>query len=278
MKRLIALGLIALPASAAADEVFLRGGGRITGEVLERRRDAVVVEVGPGRVTIPASRVERIVAGASPLALYRARVAALSATDVTGWLALAEWARQNDLLTQSRAAFEHVLTLQPNHPVAQQALGRVLLHERWVTPEESYRARGYVSFEGTWLRPEELRAILEERTARAEADRARAEADARLREAEARARVAEAEARRLEAEQRGMADGGIPYSWVIAGGAFGPFGQAAVPTFSPFPGDSTGVVIQAGPNRPALPRCPPRPRPQSGSGDPAQGRAARLKH
>ena len=53
---LLLLSTIVPPAVALADEVFLVGGGRLVGEVVEQRGDAVVIEVGAGRVTLPVPK------------------------------------------------------------------------------------------------------------------------------------------------------------------------------------------------------------------------------
>jgi hypothetical protein len=48
MKRgFVVIALVALP--VFADEVHLRGGGRITGEIVERPADAVTVDFGGAR-------------------------------------------------------------------------------------------------------------------------------------------------------------------------------------------------------------------------------------
>src|SRR5437870_2852600 len=71
-------GLLALPRPGGADEVYLRGGGRLSGVVVDRNASSVVVDVGPGQVTVAASQVERIVAGTPALALFRERSFRLS--------------------------------------------------------------------------------------------------------------------------------------------------------------------------------------------------------
>ena len=56
MNRKAAVALLALsPALAHADSVFLKGGGEIKGEVVERRADAIVMEVGQPALAKPAS-------------------------------------------------------------------------------------------------------------------------------------------------------------------------------------------------------------------------------
>lgn len=223
MKRLLAVLTAVLGASglARADVVHLKGGGRIEGEIVEDRADAVVVEVSAGRITIPRSRVEGTAQGTSALAQFRARSARLAGGDIAGWLALGEWARDHDLLTQARAAFEHVLAIDPTNARAHQALGDVLVAGRWLTLEDSRRARGLVEFDGEWVTPAERQALVAERAAETAARREALEAEARIREAEARARAAEAEARRIEADQQQAAGDGFPYPYVFGGG-FGP--------------------------------------------------------
>lgn len=225
MKRVIAIAVFVAAPGAFADEVFLRGGGSVHGEIVGRTESSLVMEVGPGRMTLPMSRVDHVVATTSDLAIYRSRAAALAAGDVAGWIALARWAEGRDLLTQSRVAYEHVLGVDPQNAAANEALGRVRLAGRWVTAEESYRARGYVPFEGTWVTPEERSATLADRTAEIRARQMTAEAEARAREAEARAAAAEADARRAAVEaQSATGVNGIPYPLVYGGGYGGVYG------------------------------------------------------
>ncbi|HEY3119063.1 MAG TPA: hypothetical protein VGL15_00450 [Vicinamibacteria bacterium] len=202
MSRVAFLGWLLFAGLAGADEVFIRGGGRLTGEIVERGPDSILVDLGYGQVGLSLVSVERIVASPSPLSLYEQRAARLGPDDVTGWLALGQWAGDHDLPGKARTAFEYVLSIDPDDEAAHRALGDVRIGDQWMTLEESYRARGYVRFEGAWVSPQERRAMLDDRLAAAQEDLLRAEADARVREAEARARAAEAEARRAEAELR----------------------------------------------------------------------------
>lgn len=211
IRMLLALAL--LPAAALADEVFLKGAGKVSGRIVERTETSVTVDVGGGTVTVPMSHVERIEEGRSALQVYEERAARLDARDREGWLALADAAAAQGLNTQARQAYERVLAIAPDDPAANAALGRVQLGGRWVTEEESYRAQGYVQFEGEWMTPAEQQALLQERSA-SDAEERRAAAEQRAREAEARAEEAEARAREAEAE----AQEGLPLWW----GAWGP--------------------------------------------------------
>jgi hypothetical protein len=228
MKAAIVVGalVLALPLVAGADEVYLRSGGRLSGIVVERRADGIVVDVGPGRVTLPASLVTRVVDGTPAFALFRERAARLADADVHGWLALAAWARDHDLLTQSTQAFEHVLAIDPGNAIAHREMGHVVVDGRWMTADEGYRARGYVHFEGSWVLPEERAAMLAERVAIAQARQAEIEAEARAREADARARAAEADARRAEAAA--APTDGIPLAMTYGAAPYGVYGGVVI--------------------------------------------------
>jgi hypothetical protein len=231
----------------------------------------VVIEAGPGRISLPMARVESIVKGTSPLESYRQRSRRLAPDDVAGWLTLALWAQEQGLATQARAAFERVAALDPGNATAQAALGNEVLGGRWVSREESLRARGYVLFEGSWVTPAEREGALAERAARARDEQQRAEADARIREAEARARTAEAEARRADSELGAAEGAGIPLWGSLA------TGFAGVPTLVAVcpvcghrhrPGFCTGVTVPPPPPRPL-----PTVHPADGAGNPSHRRS-----
>jgi hypothetical protein len=217
MRSALAIGMLLAAPAAWADQIFLAGGGVVHGEVVSRTASALVVEVGPGRMTLPMARVARVVESKSDLTAYRERAAALSSHDVAGWLALARFAESRELLTQAREAYERVLAVDPGNAAANAGLGRVQVNGHWLSREDAFRARGLVPFDGDWVTPEQHAAILADRIAAARAREASLEAGARAREAEARARVAEAEARRAEADAAASSSG-IPYPYVYGGG------------------------------------------------------------
>jgi len=205
--------VLLLPAVSRADDVYLKGGGKVSGRVVQRTATSVEVDVGAGKVTVPADRVERIEERRSALDDYYDRAGRLAATDAGGWLALGRWASDQGLSSQAREAYTRVLAVAPNDPEANSALGRVSVDGRWVTEEESYRARGYVELDGDWMTPAERDAILRERAATEAADRRQVESEARVRDAEARAREAEARAAEAEAAAAEPAQEGIPLWW-----------------------------------------------------------------
>ena len=62
--------ILLLPAVSRADEVYLKGGGKVSGRIVARTATSVEVDVGAGKVTVPADRVERIEERRSPLDDY----------------------------------------------------------------------------------------------------------------------------------------------------------------------------------------------------------------
>jgi hypothetical protein len=198
-----------LSAPVLADDVYLQGAGKISGRIVERTATSVTIEVSSGKVTVPMARVARIEERRSPLEEYEQRAAKLSPGDAAGWTALGDWAAANDMNTKAHEAWARAVAIAPNDPAANKALGNVQVGGRWVSEEESYKARGYVKFEGEWMTPAEQQRVLQERAAD-KADRARQDADRRARQAEEdRAREAEAQAKKAAEES---ADG-IPLWW-----------------------------------------------------------------
>lgn len=278
----LSAALVAGP--AASDEIFLRGGGRVSGVIVERTKDAVVVETAPGRLTLPMRRIERIVESRSSLEEFLDRAAALAPGDAAGWATLARWAADRDLVTQSREAWQRVLAADPAHPEANTALGRVELDGEWVSEAEAYRARGYVEHEGRWLTPAEHEALVRERAAEEASAREGREADLRVREAEARAREAEARAREAEAAaQPPVEDGGIPLWWgwggagVLLPGAWpppDPLPEPAPPQVPP-PAPRSTPPSSIGPTKPSGP--PPASAPVTPGERPDGGRSSVAK-
>lgn len=163
--------LALLPAVLSADDIYLKGGGQVTGEIVERSAATVTVDIGAGSVKVPMASVVRIATGMSPLQEVRARAAKIRPGDAAGWRDLGNLAASHGLATQSRDAYSRALAIDPADPVANRALGRVEVKGRWMSEEEGYRARGYVEFEGAWVTPAERAAIARERQALEAADR-----------------------------------------------------------------------------------------------------------
>jgi hypothetical protein len=223
----------ALPSAISADEVFLKGGGQLSGKITSRTAKSVEVDVGAGKIAVPASSVLRIEEGRSPLHEYEDRAGRLAAGDVDGWVALGDWAKSRGLSSQAREAYNRALAASPLDARANAGLGKVQVDGRWMSEEESYKAKGYVQFEGDWMTPAEQQALQRERAAEDARDRERHEADSRVREAETRAEEAEARAREAEAQSQPSSDG-IPLWYAWGGGpVYWPSGPNVTPPIAP---------------------------------------------
>jgi hypothetical protein len=196
VKRLfVIIALAAVP--ALADDVYLKGGGQITGQIVDHTDAWVTVDIGGGTITAKMSSVVKIDTNESPLQEYRRRAAQIPAGDAEAWRELARWAKSYSLSTQVRQAYREVLKTLPDDEEANTATGAVKLDGKWVTEEESYRARGYVQFEGKWMTPAEQQAILTER----QAEQAQAEADRMANEATVAGIEAEQQAEKKRQEE-----------------------------------------------------------------------------
>ncbi|MFV2073906.1 MAG: hypothetical protein ACC742_14815 [Thermoanaerobaculales bacterium] len=221
MKRgIVLIALAAVP--GFADDVYLRGGGQITGEIIARSEDSVTVDIGGGTITARMSSVDRIEKGTSPLQEYRARAGSIPAGDVEAWRELARWATGGALSSQAWEAYSQVVAILPDDQEANRALGRVQVDGRWVSEEESYVARGFVEFEGEWMTPGERQAILADRRAREEADRQAIDAEIEAEQEADRERKA---AEREEFRRGGFQQYGDPINW----------GWGAGPSYWPSP-------------------------------------------
>src|SRR4029453_2476179 len=120
MRKAIPILLAFLPAAAGeADEVYLKGGGQLSGKITSRTATKIEVDVGAGKIAVPVSGVLRVEEGRSPLHEFEERAGALAASDVDGWLALGEWASARGLSAQAREAYNPRAKRAPSHPRAQ---------------------------------------------------------------------------------------------------------------------------------------------------------------
>ena len=177
--------LITAASTTWADVVFLKSGGKVEGRVINRTESAVEVDVGAGSISLSMEKVDRIEEGRSPLDEYDERRHLLDDDDYDGWLSLAQWASDKAMATQARQAYEKVLSINPDDPEANSALGRVEVDGRWMSEDDAQRARGLVEFEGRWVTPAEKEsAMRQQQSARASSEQRRRDADAKAREAE----------------------------------------------------------------------------------------------
>jgi len=210
-------GIIVVIALAAAplfaDVVHLKGGGRITGEIVEQTAESVTVNIGGGNLSVGASSVVRIEKSTSPVQEFRTRAASIPPGDAEAWRELGDWAASGGQATLAGEAYSQVVAILPNDPEANRALGRVQYNGAWVTEAEAYRAQGFVEFEGEWMTPTERQSILRDREAREAADQKAWEAQMQAEAAEKREREAQEEADRRAFMTGGLPQYGDPIPW-----------------------------------------------------------------
>lgn len=218
-----------LSAPVFADEVYLKGGGQISGEIVEQSDTSITVDIGGGTLGVKTSQVLRIEKSVSPLQVYKQKAAAIASGDAAAWRELAKWAEHEALATQARDAWTQVARIQPDDPEANQALGRVQLDGAWVSEEDAYRAQGYVEFEHEWMTPGERDAILADRQAEAQAHQDAMQAQSEAEEAARQDQYAQEQAESDEFWQGGLPMLGDPllYSGYTGYGA---------PAYWPAPG------------------------------------------
>jgi hypothetical protein len=202
VKRLaLAVALVALPLSA--DELRLRGGGKVTGAIIEENSESITVDIGAGTIKVPASSVDGIDKSASPLQEYRAQAAKLASSDIDGWRKLGRWAQDHGLSMQAHEAYQKVHDAHPADAEANNALGLIFVDNHWVTEEQAYSAKGYVKFQGEWMMPAEATQIVRERDAAANANREAVKADVAATEAVVKEREKEQQRQDEEYRRRG---------------------------------------------------------------------------
>lgn len=221
---LLPLALVAA-SPAAGDTVRLRNGRSYEGVIAERTADGVRIRLAFGHLVLPHDQVLAIEKGDSALATYLERKAALESrhdASAAEWLALARWARGEDLAQGVREAATAAADLEPRLPGLEPLLrpfGIVLDEEagRWLPFDEAMARRGLVRFEGEWISVAEQRRVLEER--RRERELAAEEATARRLAALAAAMLAREE--REARQERRAAEAQAGYPWHAAPVALG---------------------------------------------------------
>lgn len=188
------------PAALLADDVYLKGGAKFSGRIVEQTETMISIDIGAGVVGVAMSRVDHVVKAPSALDAYDQKAAKLGPRDAQGWRELGRWAGQEGLSAQSRNAYQKVLAISPDDPEAREALGFVQFDGRWMTEEESYAARGYVKYDGEWMEP--ALAQLVQENAAAEQARQDAEREAQQQAMDQEIAQLQAEAQAAKAEKQ----------------------------------------------------------------------------
>jgi HEAT repeat protein len=155
---MVGVTIIVGAAIAGADEIVLRGGGRVQGKVLPdpKNPEKVRVLLMQGRTPLSLERPQilKVVPRESPLDEYTKRLEALSATAEAEY-ELGVWCEQQRLGDLARLHFEGALIHDPNFAPARKKLNHVAWGDRWLTPDELRRVQGLVKYKGRWITEDE---------------------------------------------------------------------------------------------------------------------------
>lgn len=173
-------GLGMLCGTVRGDVFHLHNGGRIVGTLVEPEPDphaekaeaSLAWEPRPWRIKTSAGAVVVLSREAvaehvrvRPALEEYERVKPTFPDTVEGQWRLAEWCREQDLVTLRKKHLERVVELDPEHEAARRGLGHVHLDGQWAHPREVMQTRGYVEHRGRWRLPQEID-LLEDRRRR----------------------------------------------------------------------------------------------------------------
>ena len=161
---LFAALVFGMGSAAMADEVILKNGRVIEGDVVELP-DKIRIRVEQGALTIQRDQVERVILKESWLSIYREKEVEVEDGSAGDHYRLGIWCRARFLARSAEAQLRLAIQKDPDHAGAHRALGHVFRDGEWMTKEEDLIRRGYTRYERRWISPEEqerLAAALEE--------------------------------------------------------------------------------------------------------------------
>jgi hypothetical protein len=193
MRQSILTALVAALAAstAAADEIQLTNGRKITGNVSKKDANKVVVEVGAGTITLDAKEVSSINPGKTPLNEYEERWGAVKDSKKASELwELATWAKSKGLTRYTAPLAAKVIEIEPDHAGARAELRHEKVGGKWLTFEQAQEARGLVFMDDRWVTKAEIQMMEKRRLEAKERATAADEARKQRREEERLARQA----------------------------------------------------------------------------------------
>ncbi|MCK6478728.1 MAG: hypothetical protein L6R43_00870 [Planctomycetes bacterium] len=141
---LLALPVLLLLASGPlpADTFVLRNGQEIDGfRIGKAGKSDLLLGNASGTRKVSEAVVAEVRPSADPPADFKRYWAGLGRKDADAAAALGAWAKERGLPEEAKRAFARALELKPDHPVAREGTGFVLVDGQWVAAEEVERAR-----------------------------------------------------------------------------------------------------------------------------------------
>jgi hypothetical protein len=147
---------LALSAVASADQVTLKDGRVLEGEIVEENEKSVKLKLKMGAMTIDRADVQEIVRKLTPQQEYRERLAKLDTASAEQQLEIGVFARRNDMKEEALGHFLAAWELDPSSKAAAtelKALDYHLVNGKWLTPDEYYPLQGYLKLDRKWYAP-----------------------------------------------------------------------------------------------------------------------------
>lgn len=152
------VAMIAGQGPARGDELVLRGGGTLQGELVEIEGRPGSVEVYTATSTRPyvmsRDKIARVVPEDTPLDVYLERLEAVG-DSADEHFALGSWAEDQGLSGPARHHYRLAVERDENHGPAHEKLGHVLFDDQWMTYDELREAQGLVKYDGEWMTHEQ---------------------------------------------------------------------------------------------------------------------------
>ncbi len=143
--------------SAFADELVLRTGGKLRGELLEVEGDPDSVKLYTATAVKPLvikrERFREIIPIDTILDDYLKRLKTL-VDSAEAHYELGLWSEENDLKGPARRHYQTAIELDDSFGPAHEKLGHVFFGGTWMNKTEVRRAQGLVQHEGRWITPE----------------------------------------------------------------------------------------------------------------------------
>jgi hypothetical protein len=149
------LALILLGPRASADEIVLKSGGRVQGDIVSRDDTRVVLQTAYGSVTFDTADILEVKQSSDLEKEIRAQLKNLQPSDTATRLKLATKAADAGLADLSKNIYTQVVAISGDDKTARQALGYVQYEGEWVTLRDKNTHEGLVPYHGQWVTAEE---------------------------------------------------------------------------------------------------------------------------
>lgn len=134
--------------SARSDELHLRDGVVVQGEVTQEGDEYIVTRSGGAMIRIPASEVIRHERKQTLRQRYENLREVYSADSFKDQMELGNWCRLNNLPEEARRHYQRAIELDPNDAAARRAAGFIRHEGQWITREEKLALDGRSWYKG----------------------------------------------------------------------------------------------------------------------------------